>query len=138
MARRNTIAPCGCAHRDDCPTIAPRAPHDTPCRIGWDSLTDAERDVAELVAEGLTNLEIASRMFMSQSTVKTHVESILTKLGMRSRVRLAAETARRIALAHCPRSDACDAWRDLRDILAASGHPIAESLSDRDSELRQG
>ena len=64
-------------------------------RSGWASLTTTETKVAELVAEGLSNPEIAARMFVSRHTVHTHVSHILAKLGLASRVELAAAAARR-------------------------------------------
>ena len=48
-----------------------------------------------LVAEGLTNPQIAERLLMGRATVKTHLEHIFTKLGIRTRAELAAEAARR-------------------------------------------
>ena len=65
--------------------------------FGWESLTEAERRVVGLTAEGLTNREIAARLFVSRQTVATHLEHVFQKLGFSTRVRLAAEAARRSA-----------------------------------------
>jgi DNA-binding NarL/FixJ family response regulator len=53
-----------------------------------DSLTDREREVMSLVAAALSNDEIASKLFLSPLTAKTHVSRILTKLGARDRAQL--------------------------------------------------
>jgi DNA-binding NarL/FixJ family response regulator len=53
-----------------------------------DTLTDREREVMTLVARGLSNEELATQLFMSRLTAKTHVSRILTKLGARDRAQL--------------------------------------------------
>lgn len=53
-------------------------------------LTTRERQVAELLAQGLTNRQIAERLFIGETTVASHVSSCLNKLGLRSRTLLAA------------------------------------------------
>ncbi len=63
--------------------------------VGWASLTPTERRVVELVAEGLTNPQIAERMFVARGTVKVHVSHIFAKLGLSNRSELAALATRR-------------------------------------------
>lgn len=58
-------------------------------KSGWASLTETERRIAALVAEGHSNPAIASRLFISRRTVQSHVSSILAKLNLTSRVELA-------------------------------------------------
>ena len=64
-------------------------------RHGWASLTPTELQVVAVVAEGMTNAQIAERLLMGRATVKTHLEHTFTKLGIRSRAELAAEATRR-------------------------------------------
>ncbi|MBA3266589.1 MAG: response regulator transcription factor [Nocardioidaceae bacterium] len=52
-------------------------------------LTPREREVAELVAQGLTNREIAARLYLSERTAENHVQHILTKLDLRNRSQIA-------------------------------------------------
>jgi transcriptional regulator of acetoin/glycerol metabolism/DNA-binding CsgD family transcriptional regulator len=59
--------------------------------LGLASLTDTERSVASLVAEGLTNRQIAERVFISRHTVDFHLRSIFRKVGVASRVELARQ-----------------------------------------------
>jgi DNA-binding CsgD family transcriptional regulator len=74
-----------------------RGPHSRHRRAvsGWDSLTDTEVTVAGLVAEGLSNPEIAGQLMLSRRTVSTHVSHILKKLGVASRTDIARESALR-------------------------------------------
>jgi DNA-binding CsgD family transcriptional regulator len=61
---------------------------------GWQSLTPTELQVAELVGQGLTSPQIASRLYVSPRTVQTHISHSLRKLNLRSRVELATTVAR--------------------------------------------
>lgn len=63
---------------------------------GWDSLTPTEREVAELVGQGLSNPEVAARLYVSRNTVKAHLAHAFAKLGVANRAELAAEVARRL------------------------------------------
>jgi DNA-binding NarL/FixJ family response regulator len=54
-------------------------------REGWSALTNTELRVADLVADGLSNPDIAVQLFLSRRTVETHVSHILAKLQLRSR-----------------------------------------------------
>ncbi len=76
----------------DAPTSARCVPGARRARAA-DSLTPREREVAELVAGGLSNREVAERLVISKRTADTHVERILTKLGLRSRAEIPGSLA---------------------------------------------
>ena len=63
-------------------------------QIGWDSLTPAERTVASLVADGLSNPQIGRRLYISGRTVQTHLAHVFAKLDITARTQLAAEVSR--------------------------------------------
>jgi len=65
-----------------------RAPASRPS-AGWASLTETEQVTATLVAEGLTNHQVADRMYISTHTVAFHLKQVFRKLGIGSRVELA-------------------------------------------------
>jgi PAS domain S-box-containing protein len=77
---------------------------------GWASLTDTERRVAEHVAEGLTNRQVAEQMFLSPHTIDFHLRQIYRKLDITSRVELA-----RLVLTH----------EDEEPLLEESAYAIA-------------
>jgi DNA-binding NarL/FixJ family response regulator len=63
--------------------------HRSKPTTGWEALTKGERAVVELVAEGLSNPEVADRLFLSRHTVKRHLSNAMVKLGLTSRMELA-------------------------------------------------
>jgi DNA-binding CsgD family transcriptional regulator len=74
-----------------------RGPHSKHRRAqeGWDSLTPTEVTIADYVAEGLSNPEIAAKLLLSRRTVATHVSHVLKKLNVHSRTDIAREAALR-------------------------------------------
>ncbi len=66
-----------------------------PAEFGWEALSPKEREVAELVAQGLSNPQIGERLYISRRTVESHISHAFQKLGVRNRVELAAFTAQR-------------------------------------------
>jgi predicted ATPase/DNA-binding CsgD family transcriptional regulator len=73
-----------------------RGPRNRP-QTGWASLTPTELDVARLVREGLSNPEIAGRLYVSRSTVKAHLAHIYAKVGVANRTELATLASRELA-----------------------------------------
>ncbi|HEV3169503.1 MAG TPA: helix-turn-helix transcriptional regulator [Actinocrinis sp.] len=64
-----------------------RGPRRRPS-TGWGSLTPTEQSVVELAAQGLSNPEIAARLYISRGTVKTHLAYVYAKLGAANRTDL--------------------------------------------------
>jgi DNA-binding NarL/FixJ family response regulator len=62
-----------------------RAP-ETKATAALDALTEREREILRLLAEGRSNAELADQLYLSEATVKTHVSAVLRKLGVRDRV----------------------------------------------------
>jgi DNA-binding NarL/FixJ family response regulator len=69
----------------------PASGQDAPSRPGWESLSQRELEILELVAAGTTNREAAARLFISEATVKTHLLHIYAKLGVNDRAAAVAE-----------------------------------------------
>jgi DNA-binding CsgD family transcriptional regulator len=61
--------------------------------FGWGSLTDTERRIVDLVAQGLSNRQVASQMFLSVHTIAFHLHHVFCKLDINSRVQLAGLVA---------------------------------------------
>ncbi len=80
----------------------------------WASLTEREREVAALVAEGMTNEGIADRLVITPATVKTHLAHIFRKLGISKRSELAEEV-----------------WRRRRESFLGEGGPPAPPRNGR-------
>jgi DNA-binding CsgD family transcriptional regulator len=57
-------------------------------KTGWDSLTDAELKVVNLIAQGATNQSVAHRLHLTPHTVKAHLHNAFAKLGINSRAAL--------------------------------------------------
>jgi DNA-binding CsgD family transcriptional regulator len=57
-------------------------------KTGWDSLTDSELRVINLIAQGVTNRDVAAQLHLSLHTVKTHIRNAFAKLGINSRAEL--------------------------------------------------
>jgi len=66
--------------------FAEQAPGEPAPPPQLESLTERELEVLKLVAKGWSNAELAEKLFLSETTVKTHVSSVLRKLGLRDRV----------------------------------------------------
>jgi DNA-binding CsgD family transcriptional regulator len=66
-----------------------RRPH-VRAKEGWESLTETEHKVVGLVAQRLSNQEVADRLYISRHTVESHLKHIYRKLGLSSRLELAA------------------------------------------------
>lgn len=65
--------------------VIAKAPEDAGSSALPDGLTPKEREVLMLIAEGLTNRQIAERLFVNESTVKTHINHLFAKVGVRDR-----------------------------------------------------
>ena len=88
--RGETVVPA----RLETPRIETRTPEEETAALLAGQLTPREREVLSLLVEGSDNAEIARRLSVSANTVRTHVQSILTKLGVRSRLQAAAFAVR--------------------------------------------
>jgi pimeloyl-ACP methyl ester carboxylesterase/DNA-binding CsgD family transcriptional regulator len=83
------VAPTRRPPRDRAGARPPRA------ALGWASLTEAERAVVRLAAEGRSNADIAAALYLSRYTIETHLKHVFAKLGVESRAELAAIAAAR-------------------------------------------
>ncbi len=101
VAAEELVVALRCAARNESvlhPRIAARvvnALRDAVTSAGDDALSEREREVLLLIAEGMSNLEIAARLSIGEKTVKTHVGNILSKLGLDGRTQAAVYAWRR-------------------------------------------
>ena len=77
--------------------VRSRGPTSGSGGLGWASLSRKERQVVELVAEGLSNPQIGARLYVSRRTVETHLSHVFRKLGVSNRAQVAAVASRRAA-----------------------------------------
>ena len=89
-----------------------RAPVDPP-RRGWESLTETEQTTVTLVAEGLTNHQVADRMYVSAHTVAFHLKQVFRKLGIAAVIRPA------------------DGWESLTETERVTATLVAEGLTNQ-------
>jgi DNA-binding CsgD family transcriptional regulator len=87
------------------PTANPRRSRRIKPRPGGSPLSGREHEVSALIAEGLTNREIAEALVISERTADTHVQNILGKLGLVSRAQVAAWFVEQVALPHRLRAE---------------------------------
>lgn len=97
---------------------------------GWASLTTTERTVADLVARGLTNRQVAGCVWLSTHTVSFHLRKVFRKLGVASRVELARLVAERTQSAASARGRHFASSRSVRGRTAKRPHFGWESLTD--------
>ena len=91
------LTPAACAHAAVCPTCsallaqarAMSLPVTLPLGAGKSPLTAAQTDVLRLLVQGLSNTEIAARLWVTEATVKTHLRHMLARVDADSRVSLA-------------------------------------------------
>jgi DNA-binding NarL/FixJ family response regulator len=98
---------------------------------GWDGLSQRERQIALLAAEGHSNRIIATTLFLSERTVQAHMSRVLSVLGVPSRTSIPSQVPR--LGVHTPRADLpalTKRQRETAELVAAgaSNHEIAESL----------
>jgi DNA-binding CsgD family transcriptional regulator len=102
IAHRHAAAPLAAAARTE--LLAAGARPRRAVRTGVDALTASERRVAELAAAGLSNAEIAARLFITRKTTEHHLAAIYRKLGIGSRRELPAALGGALSPPPMPRS----------------------------------
>jgi len=86
VAARDAIIAPGVTRRLIAQFASPSRPHPKPLELA--GITDREREVLKLVGLGMSNAEIATALYITAGTAKTHVARLLAKLGTRDRVQL--------------------------------------------------
>jgi DNA-binding NarL/FixJ family response regulator len=88
VRRRHGLAPV------EPPRGAPSGGSAEPANGVSDPLSEGQREIVRLISEGCSNREIASRVHLSENTVKSHIQEIFRKLGVRTRVEAAIRATR--------------------------------------------
>ena len=91
-------------------------------------LTPREQEVAVLIADGLTNSQIAAELVISERTVDTHAEHIRAKLDVRSRAEIAGWVARRMPLTPDPLSRAWERGSGVRGGLRSEDRYLTSAI----------
>ncbi|MEO6532039.1 MAG: LuxR C-terminal-related transcriptional regulator, partial [Pseudolysinimonas sp.] len=101
----------------------------------WNGLSERERDIALMVAEGLTNREIGQELFLSEHTVRAHVSRVLAAFGAASRFAVAARVAELFPVAESSLPDLAKLTPRQSAVAERIAHGLGNAEIGRDLEL---